>query len=257
MVDSFIEARALQLGSWGGADNATIREALSLARDRTVAAANSGRRQLSAGATAVARWVEPKDDSDTPEPAAATPPAEVPYTSMNPACPPTSSQKGGVLVPRKLASLDPPSTAGSNAALHRREPKHTGRSISVCRNRFDNMAIVKQPRTRRRYAPESMSAWGSTHITFRPVGAVHDRTHKEMSTVVAAQEASLQKILEGTSQYLVPLYQRPYRWGRTTSRSCGATSHGWPRTEAMSRPTVSSHRKARSPPHSDVWSPAG
>ncbi|MFI7190654.1 DUF262 domain-containing protein [Nocardia nova] len=34
-----------------------------------------------------------------------------------------------------------------------------------------------------------------------------------MSTVVAAQETSLQKILEGTSQYLVPLYQRPYQWG--------------------------------------------
>ncbi|WP_156055581.1 hypothetical protein [Nocardia sp. NRRL WC-3656] len=82
-VDSFIEARALQIGSWGGADNATIREAWSLARDRTVAAANSGRRQLSAGATAVARWVEPKDDSDIPEPVAATPPAEVPRTPKN------------------------------------------------------------------------------------------------------------------------------------------------------------------------------
>ena len=31
--------------------------------------------------------------------------------------------------------------------------------------------------------------------------------------MVAAQETSLQKILEGTSQYLVPLYQRPYQWG--------------------------------------------
>jgi len=31
--------------------------------------------------------------------------------------------------------------------------------------------------------------------------------------VVAAQETNLQKILEGTSQYLVPLYQRPYQWG--------------------------------------------
>ncbi len=31
--------------------------------------------------------------------------------------------------------------------------------------------------------------------------------------MVAAQETNLQKILEGTSQYLVPLYQRPYQWG--------------------------------------------
>ncbi|WP_218002709.1 DUF262 domain-containing protein [Nocardia brevicatena] len=31
--------------------------------------------------------------------------------------------------------------------------------------------------------------------------------------MVAAQETSLQEILEGTSQYLVPLYQRPYQWG--------------------------------------------
>lgn len=31
--------------------------------------------------------------------------------------------------------------------------------------------------------------------------------------MVAAQETSLQKILEGTCQYLVPLYQRPYQWG--------------------------------------------
>lgn len=31
--------------------------------------------------------------------------------------------------------------------------------------------------------------------------------------MVAAQETSLQRILEGTSQYLVPLYQRPYGWG--------------------------------------------
>lgn len=30
--------------------------------------------------------------------------------------------------------------------------------------------------------------------------------------MVAAQETSLQKILEGSSQYLVPLYQRPYGW---------------------------------------------
>lgn len=75
------------------------------------------------------------------------------------------------------------------------------------------MTLVKQPRTHRRYAPESMSAWGSNHITFRPVGAVYGRTSKEMSTVVAAQETSLQKILEDTSQYLVPLYQRQYQWG--------------------------------------------
>ncbi|MGW5108099.1 DUF262 domain-containing protein [Nocardia sp. NPDC004123] len=31
--------------------------------------------------------------------------------------------------------------------------------------------------------------------------------------MVAAQETSLQRILEGSSQYLVPLYQRPYGWG--------------------------------------------
>ncbi|MCX0274230.1 DUF262 domain-containing protein [Nocardia zapadnayensis] len=31
--------------------------------------------------------------------------------------------------------------------------------------------------------------------------------------MVAAQETSLQKILVGASQYLVPLYQRPYQWG--------------------------------------------
>ncbi|WP_305779805.1 hypothetical protein [Nocardia nova] len=67
MVDSFIEARALQIGSWEGADNATIREAWSLARDRAVAATNSGRRQLSAGAIAVARWVEPKDAAGVAE----------------------------------------------------------------------------------------------------------------------------------------------------------------------------------------------
>ncbi|MCX4095312.1 GmrSD restriction endonuclease domain-containing protein [Nocardia sp. alder85J] len=31
--------------------------------------------------------------------------------------------------------------------------------------------------------------------------------------MVAAQETSLQKILEGTAQYFVPLYQRPFAWG--------------------------------------------
>lgn len=31
--------------------------------------------------------------------------------------------------------------------------------------------------------------------------------------MVAAREVSVQKLLEGTSQYLVPLYQRPYQWG--------------------------------------------
>ncbi|MDQ4489036.1 DUF262 domain-containing protein [Sinomonas sp. ASV486] len=31
--------------------------------------------------------------------------------------------------------------------------------------------------------------------------------------MVAAQETTLQKILEGTAQYVVPLYQRPYQWG--------------------------------------------
>ncbi|GGN94175.1 DUF262 domain-containing protein [Nocardia rhizosphaerihabitans] len=36
--------------------------------------------------------------------------------------------------------------------------------------------------------------------------------------MVAAQETSLQKILEGTSQYLVPLYQRPYGWGTENFR---------------------------------------
>ncbi|OLT10234.1 hypothetical protein BJF77_00425 [Kocuria sp. CNJ-770] len=32
--------------------------------------------------------------------------------------------------------------------------------------------------------------------------------------MVAAQETTLQKILEGENQYLVPLYQRPYQWGK-------------------------------------------
>ncbi|GAA1764375.1 GmrSD restriction endonuclease domain-containing protein [Kocuria aegyptia] len=32
--------------------------------------------------------------------------------------------------------------------------------------------------------------------------------------MVAAQETTLQKILEGENQYIVPLYQRPYQWGR-------------------------------------------
>ena len=31
--------------------------------------------------------------------------------------------------------------------------------------------------------------------------------------MVAAREVSVQKLVEGTSQYLVPLYQRPYQWG--------------------------------------------
>ncbi|MEX5261603.1 DUF262 domain-containing protein [Kocuria sp. CPCC 205263] len=32
--------------------------------------------------------------------------------------------------------------------------------------------------------------------------------------MVAAQETSLQRILEGEKQYMVPLYQRPYQWSR-------------------------------------------
>ena len=32
--------------------------------------------------------------------------------------------------------------------------------------------------------------------------------------MVAAQEMNLQDILEGTKQYIVPLYQRPYQWGK-------------------------------------------
>ena len=32
--------------------------------------------------------------------------------------------------------------------------------------------------------------------------------------MVAAQETTLQDILEGTKQYIVPLYQRPYQWGK-------------------------------------------
>jgi len=32
--------------------------------------------------------------------------------------------------------------------------------------------------------------------------------------MVAAQETTLQRILEGEKQYLVPLYQRPYQWGK-------------------------------------------
>lgn len=33
--------------------------------------------------------------------------------------------------------------------------------------------------------------------------------------MVAAQETTLQNLLEGTTQYHVPLYQRPYQWGTT------------------------------------------
>lgn len=32
--------------------------------------------------------------------------------------------------------------------------------------------------------------------------------------MVAAQETTLQDVLEGTKQYIVPLYQRPYQWGK-------------------------------------------
>lgn len=32
--------------------------------------------------------------------------------------------------------------------------------------------------------------------------------------MVAAQEMTLQQVLEGKTQYLVPLYQRPYQWGK-------------------------------------------
>lgn len=32
--------------------------------------------------------------------------------------------------------------------------------------------------------------------------------------MVAAQETTLKELLEGTKQYLVPLYQRPYQWGK-------------------------------------------
>lgn len=32
--------------------------------------------------------------------------------------------------------------------------------------------------------------------------------------MVAAQETTLQEVLEGTKQYIVPLYQRPYQWGK-------------------------------------------
>ncbi|WP_405178832.1 hypothetical protein OG225_33315 [Nocardia sp. NBC_01377] len=61
-LDAFIEARALQVESWNGVENASIRDALWVARGRTIDAANTGRRQISAGASAVARWVEPKAD---------------------------------------------------------------------------------------------------------------------------------------------------------------------------------------------------
>ena len=29
-----------------------------------------------------------------------------------------------------------------------------------------------------------------------------------------ASETKLQKILEGTQQYIIPLFQRPYSWGK-------------------------------------------
>lgn len=32
--------------------------------------------------------------------------------------------------------------------------------------------------------------------------------------MVAAQETTLQDVLEGTKQYIVPLYQRPHQWGK-------------------------------------------
>lgn len=32
--------------------------------------------------------------------------------------------------------------------------------------------------------------------------------------MVATQETTLQDVLEGTKQYIVPLYQRPYQWGK-------------------------------------------
>lgn len=61
-VDAFIDARALQVESWAGTENAKVGDAIVAARLRTVAVANSGRRQLSSGASAVARWIEPKSD---------------------------------------------------------------------------------------------------------------------------------------------------------------------------------------------------
>ena len=41
--------------------------------------------------------------------------------------------------------------------------------------------------------------------------------------MVAAQEMTLQQVLEGKTQYLVPLYQRPYQWGSCSSVSSGRT----------------------------------
>ena len=32
--------------------------------------------------------------------------------------------------------------------------------------------------------------------------------------MVTAQETTLQDVLEATKQYIVPLYQRPYQWGK-------------------------------------------
>lgn len=46
------------------------------------------------------------------------------------------------------------------------------------------------------------------------VEEIHHRDFRGLSPKFAAQETTQQEVLEGTKQYIVPLYQRPYQWGK-------------------------------------------
>ncbi|MDV6281510.1 hypothetical protein [Rhodococcus jostii] len=63
-VDGFITARTLQVDDWLGNDHAGIRDALLAARSQTAALTNASRRQISAGASKLAHWIEPKNDTE-------------------------------------------------------------------------------------------------------------------------------------------------------------------------------------------------
>ncbi|HJP58726.1 MAG TPA: hypothetical protein VJ865_01955 [Gemmatimonadaceae bacterium] len=63
-VDSFIDARTLQVDDWLGGDHASVREALVAAGHQAAALTNASRRQIAAGASSFAKWVGPAERLD-------------------------------------------------------------------------------------------------------------------------------------------------------------------------------------------------
>ncbi|TSE01834.1 hypothetical protein FOS14_00065 [Skermania sp. ID1734] len=63
-LDHFVEARALQIESWSNTENARLKDAYAVARERTRAITKSSRQQAARGIAGLARFVEPNSDTD-------------------------------------------------------------------------------------------------------------------------------------------------------------------------------------------------